>query len=154
MAKKKPLVITNGVVERLQPGDHIDLSRSATKTNNTGNTLNKATPVYVNGGDAIPGKADAISTARISGFTEATVADGATVDIQTDGIFVATTTEWDAVTGQTGGLTEGSEYYLDATTAGMMTATAPDSDGEIVAPLGRALSSTEFDIEISRPIKL
>jgi len=154
MAKKKPLVITNGVVERLQAGDHLDLSRSTTKTNNTGNTVNKATPVYVTGGNILLAQANSISTSRVAGLTETTTNDTDPVDVQTDGIFVATTGEWDAVTGQTGGLTEGAQYFLSETTAGRMTVNAPDIDGNVVAPLGRALSSTEFEIEVAQPIKL
>jgi len=154
MAKKKPLVITNGLIEQLQPGDRLDLSRSVSKVNNTGGTLNIATPVYVTGGNANPAQADTISTSRVSGFTTETVADTDPVDVQTDGLLIATTGEWDAVTGQTGGLTEGTTYYLSEATAGQMTVNAPTVDGDIVVPLGQALSSTEFEIEIGAPIKL
>ncbi len=34
MAIKKPLVLTNGNIERLQPGDKLDLERTVTKTAN------------------------------------------------------------------------------------------------------------------------
>ena len=105
MAVKKPLVITNGQIERLQAGDRIDLGNSASKTNNTGNTINIGTPVYVNGGNAIPAQANSQSTVKVAGLVDATTVDGDPLNVVTDGVFVATTAEWDAVTGQTGGLT-------------------------------------------------
>jgi len=152
MALKKPLVITAGIVEQLQPGDRLDLSRSVTKTAN--GALVKATPVYVNGGNATPAQADSQPTVRVAGLVVETVADTDPVEVQTDGLFVATTAEWDAVTGGTGGLIEGAAYYLDPNTAGRITTTAPTIDGDFVVPVGTALSATEFEIEIGAPIKL
>jgi hypothetical protein len=46
------------------------------------------------------------------GMATSTIAVGATGDIQTRGILSLTTAQWDARTGQTGGLTIGSKYYL------------------------------------------
>jgi hypothetical protein len=154
MAVKKPLVITNGQVEQLQSGDRLDLSRSVSKTNTTGSTILKCTPVYVNGGNANLAQADAQSTVRVAGLAVEEALDTDPVDVQTDGLIVAATAEWDAVTGQTGGLTEGADYWLSAATAGRLTTTAPTADGEFVAPVGHALSATEFEIEIGAPIKL
>jgi hypothetical protein len=151
MAIKKPLVITSGNVEQLQPGDRLDLERSVTKTAN--GVLVIATPVYFQGGNATPALADNAVTTRVRGLSFA-AADTDPVEVQVDGIFEALATEWDAVTGQTGGLTEGETYYLDPTTAGRLTVTAPTAFGDYVAPVGTALSATELDIEIGAPIKL
>lgn len=152
MAQKKPLVITNGQIEQLQSGDRLDLSRSVDKTAN--GALPIATPVYVNGGNATKAQADAQPTVRVAGLVVATAADTDPVEVQTDGLFVATTGEWDVVTGDIGGLTEGADYYLDPDVAGQLTTTAATTDGDFVAPVGHALSTTEFEIEIGAPIKL
>jgi hypothetical protein len=154
MSVKKPLVITNGQVEQLQAGDRLDLSRTVGKTNNTGATVNKATPVYVTGGNINLAQADAQSTTRVAGLLSEETADGDPCEVQTDGLFAATTAEWDAITGDVGGLTEGADYWLDADTAGQLTATAPTADGDFVAPVGQALSATEMEIQIGPPIKL
>jgi len=155
VAKKKPIVITAGQLEQLQPGDHLDLSNSVTKTNSTGSALVIGTPVYVNGGNATKAQADAQSTIRVAGLVQDVSAPTAgPVEVATDGILVATAGQWDAITGQTGGLTEGADYWLDESTAGMLTPTAPDQAGDFVVPVGHAMSSTEFEIELGRPVKL
>jgi hypothetical protein len=154
MALRKPLVVTNGQIERLQAGDRLDLSNSVTKNNNSGNTINIATPVYVNGGNASPAQADGQSTVRVAGLALETAADAAPLEVITGGVFEATTGEWDAVTGETGGLAEGEDYYLSAAEEGKLTQTSPDADGEFVVPVGHALSATEFEIEVQAPIKL
>lgn len=154
MAKKKPLVLTNGQIERLQPGDRLDLANSATKTNNSGSTINIASPVYVSGTDVELAQANAQSTVRVAGLAGATTTNGSDLEVVADGVFTATTGEWDAVTGETGGLTPGEDYFLDASAAGALTQTAPDSSGEFVLRVGHALSDTEMEIEIAQPIKL
>ena len=152
MAIKKPLVYTNGQVERLQPGDSLDLERTVTKTAN--GILPICTAVYTQGGNATPAQADAPNTTRVIGLVQAAAADTDPVEVQVDGIVEALSAEWDAVTGQTGGLTEGAQYYLSATVAGGLTPTSPDAFGEFSVPVGVALSATEMDIEIGAPIKL
>lgn len=153
--KKKPLVVTAGQIEQLQPGDKLDLSNSTTKTNNTGSPLVIGTPVYVSANSALPAQANAQGTIRVAGLVaDITVADGNPVEVVVDGVTVATTTQWDAITGQTGGLTPGVDYWLSATTAGKLTTTAPTADGEFVVPVGHALSATEFELEVGRPVKL
>jgi hypothetical protein len=154
MAKKKPLVITNGQVEQLQSGDRLDLSNSTAKTNGETVNMQKGAPVYVTGGNARLAQADAQSTVRVVGMADALTLAGDPMEVVTDGIFTATTGEWDLVTGQTGGLTEGAQYFLSAGTAGMMTTVAPTVDGEFVVPIGYAVSSTEFELQIGYPIKL
>jgi predicted RecA/RadA family phage recombinase len=154
MAKKIPLVLTNGMVERLQPGDRLDLSNSTTKTNASGGTINIGTPVYVNGVNAAPAQADAQSTMRVAGLADTTTNNGSNFEVMADGVFTATTTEWDAVTGETGGLTPGADYFLSEVTAGQLTQTAPDNQGDFVVRVGLALSATELEVEVAQPIKL
>ncbi len=154
MSKKKPLVITNGQIERLQSGDRLDLANSATKQNETGNTINIASPVYVSSDNAIMAQADTQNTVRVAGLAESTTNNGDPIEVISDGVFVATTGEWDTVTGDSGGLTPGSDYWLSAATAGKLTTTAPDSTGNFVQRVGHALSATELEIEVGQPIKL
>ncbi len=99
------------------------------------------------------GLANAESTSQIVGLVAATsINSSASGAIANSGFLAATTGEWDAVTGQTGGLTFGATYYLDNTTAGKITSTAPGS-GFIVA-IGIAMSTTKLSINIQRAIQL
>lgn len=156
MAKKKPLVLTGGQIEQLQAGDRIDLRNSVNRTNDDGvNPIPICTPVYaVSGTNVDKAQANAQSTIRIKGLAAETIAAAGSGEIMVDGILEATTGEWDTVTGETGGLTPGANYFLDAATAGMLTQTAPSSAGEFVVRVGHALSTTEFEIEMQQPIKL
>lgn len=156
MATKKPLVITNGQIEQLQAGDNLTSKDLFDRLNNSGGALVKGTPVYVpTAGEVDKAKADAASTKDVFGLVaDTSIADTASGGIQTDGVLSATTAEWDAVTGQTGGLTPGAIYFLSATTAGMLTTTAPTTDGHFVCRVGLALSTTELEITFHAPIKL
>jgi hypothetical protein len=155
MTVKKPLVITAGQIEQLQAGDRLDLSNSATKTNNTGNALVIGTPVYVNGANVLLARANAQSTIRVAGLVaDVSAPDAGPVTVIVDGVVTATTGQWDTITGQTGGLTPGADYWLSAATAGKLVSTAPTTDGEFVVPVGHALSATEFELEVGRPVKL
>jgi len=77
----------------------------------------------------------------------ASIAPGSTGAVQMDGIMAAATEDWDAVTGQSGGLTPGAVYFESTGTAGGMQATVPGA-GFYLMRLGTALSATEFDIDI------
>jgi hypothetical protein len=74
--------------------------------------------------------------------------------VQTDGILSATTGQWDAVAGTTGGLTKDVIYYLSAATAGLLTSTAPSSAGQFVKKIGVGISTTEMLIQIDPRVKL
>jgi hypothetical protein len=155
MAVKKAIVITNGQLEQLQAGDRLDLGNVIAKTNNSGGAMVIGEPVYVNGVNALKAQADAQSTIRIAGLVlDITAADATPVNILADGILVATTVQWDAVTGETGGLTPGANYFLDPAAAGMLTQTAPTTAGQFVVRVGHAVSTTEMEIEVQQPIKL
>ncbi len=153
---KKALVITNGQIEQLQAGDRLASPDLTTATNGNAGALPIGTPVYVSAGDTVDkAKADAAGTKDVFGLVaDVTIAIAGSGAIQTDGSLVATTGQWDAVTGQTGGLTPGSFYYLSAATAGMLSPNAPTMDGQFVAPVGKAKSTTELEITILSTIKL
>ena len=67
-------------------------------------------------------------------------------------VVAATTDEWDAVTGQTGGLTPAATYYLSAGVPGRITTTAPTNPGEYVTVIGEAKSATELTLAIAAPV--
>ncbi len=71
--------------------------------------------------------------------------------IQTEGVFELA--NWTDVIGAAS-LTAKAIYYLDPATAGMLTATAPTTTGQVVQVVGRAVSTTKLDIEIGDPILL
>jgi hypothetical protein len=66
---------------------------------------------------------------------------------------IATTAQWDAVvTGESGGLTPGTTYWLDPTTAGNLTATPPSTVTQFDTYVGVAQSSTVMILGIAQPI--
>lgn len=160
MAAKKPLVITAGQIEQLQAGDTLDAAVTevdvVSKTNDNASPITIGQPVYQKSdGDVDLGRANAQGTVQLVGLVkDASISAAGSGLIQTDGVLVASTGDWDAVTGGSGGLTAGSPYYLSAATAGFLTATAPSTTGQFVVRVGLALSTTELDISIEPPIKL
>lgn len=156
MTVKKPLVITAGQVEQLQAGDSIEHPGLFTRTNNNAGAIVIGQAVYVDGAGTVDlAQADAAGTKDVLGLVaDTSIAAAATGAIITDGVLTATTGEWDIVTGQTGGLTTGVKYFLDETTAGSLTTTAPTTSGDFVCPIGIAMSTTELEITILVTVKL
>ncbi len=114
------------------------------------------TPVYISSGSHfMRGKADASSTAKLIGLVvePAGIVAGlfGLVGID-DGVLQLSTTQWDLVTGQTGGLTPGASYWLSAATAGKLTITAPAAPGQFDTFVGTAISTTKLDVAIEQPI--
>lgn len=100
-------------------------------------------------------RANALTTSKSIGLVAATaIASGAIGMIQTTGILTATTAQWDAVTGGSGGLTVNAIYYLSAATAGRLTTTAPTTAGQWVGQMGLALSATKLKLDIQQTILL
>lgn len=112
------------------------------------------TPVYISGADTVrKALANAQGTKDVVGFvTDITVASAGNANVQMCGPLTATTGQWDAVTGQTGGLTIGATYFLDNTTAGRLTTTVPASG--YVCPVGKAVSTTKLLINLGTTIQL
>jgi hypothetical protein len=156
MSVKKPLVITNGQIEQLQSGDTIEHPGILNRTNNNASPIVIGEAVYVDGAGSVDlAQADAASTTDVLGLvSDSSIASAASGGIITSGVLAATTGEWDVVTGQVGGLTVGAKYWLDESTPGSLTATAPTTAGEFVAPVGKALSATEFEVDVDHTIKL
>jgi hypothetical protein len=112
--------------------------------------------VYVkSNGNVDKAQANAATVTEVFGLVmDTAIASGVAGNVQMDGIVEATTTQWDAVTGGTGGLTPGAIYFLSAATAGRLTLAPPTTVGHYVARVGRAVSATKMDLAIEQPIKL
>jgi hypothetical protein len=162
MALRKPLVVgSDGLPQQLQSGDGLDAStttsQTRSETNGEGATaIVIGAPVYSSAAGTVKrAKADAKSTSGVVGLGyDATTAASAAGYIITGGVLVATTTQWDAVAGTTGGLTFNTLYFLDPSNAGKMTSTVPTTVGQCVVLIGRALSTTELDLMLEPPILL
>lgn len=161
MPAYSPLVLVNGEFQQLQAGDTLNVVVSAadeaTLTNSSAGAITIGTPVYISAANACqPSRANASGTAKVIGLVSATtIAASATGVVRKDGTLVASTAQWDAITGQTGGLTPGSIYFLSSATAGRLVTTAPSTAGtDWVVPVGVALSTTDFEIQIGDRVKL
>jgi len=113
-------------------------------------------PVYSSANGTVDkAKADAVGTTDVIGLVyDASIAAAGTGGIQIDGILTATTGQWDAVAGTSGGLTRNAVYFLSAATAGILTATARSVAGQFVVQVGIGLSTTDMKINIQPRIKL
>jgi hypothetical protein len=127
-----------------------------TKTvqNVNGSTATVCQPVYVFGSGTIKlARANAAATAIVAGLVhDATIANNASGEICTSGPMTKTTAQWDAQTGQSGGLTAGAEYWCSAATAGKLTTTPPSAATQFDVRVGIALSTTIMLVGIAPPI--
>jgi len=95
-------------------------------------------------------RANAGGTAQITGIAAGRGVVGSRVIAQMIGPLTLSTDQWDQITGESGGLTRGATYFLDAAAEGRMTTTAPSGVGEIVRSLGIALSKKDFLIQVGQ----
>ncbi len=94
-------------------------------------------------------KADASSATKPAfAVAGATIANGFSGVLHVDNY--VTVGDWTDATGRAA-LTTNAIYYVSATTAGMLTTTAPTSG--YVQAVGRAISTTTLELSIERPIK-
>lgn len=127
----------------------------ATLTNSTGGTIPPGTPVYASAAGVLSkSKADASATADVDCLAFDSIANATSGQGQSVGFMTLTTAQWDAVTGQTGGLTANAHYYLDPATAGKITTTVPTTVGQFLVHIGRAISTTQMRLLIQPPIGL
>lgn len=160
MPARRPLTIIDGQLALLPAGDTLDAASSEVDViglNNGGaGSGNIGAPVYISSGGTFQlARANAAATEGAIGLIrDSSIAVAANGTIQTDGVLTASTSEWDAITGQTGGLTPGSIYFLSAATAGQLTTTAPTATGHYVRAIGRAISTTSLEISIQPSILL
>ena len=157
MAVKKPIVInSDGELEQLQSADRTQEAAVFSLTNDNAGNLVIATPIYSSSaGGMDKAQADTVGTKDVIGLVVDTdTAPAASGGVQSAGHFEATTTEWDTVTGDVGGLTTGDKYFLDPDTAGLLTLNVSTTEGDFIAPVGIALSTTELRISINQTVKL
>lgn len=122
-------------------------------TNNEASSIPFGTPVYISGANlANKASSGAMPGARVIGLVaDTTIAASASGNFVTAGALTGTTTQWDAITGGSGGLTPGTVYFLSAT-AGQLTTAVP-STGYLSA-VGVATSTTTMQIQLRAPIAL
>jgi len=153
MALKVPLVLYSGLPGQLQSSDTLAVPSISAgvvvqQTNDEAGAIVIGAPVYNDVNDGVKkGKADASGTSSIIGLVaQASISNGVAGSIQFDGVLTATTGQWDAIMGTSGGLTKGVRYFLSAATAGLGTSTAPTTTGQYVVLLGIAISTTELHL--------
>lgn len=148
MAVKKALALYGGEIAQLQAGDtlqgpfgEVDI---IALTNGDSGAHALGDVVYISANDTgKKAKADAGATKNAIAFATAAISAAASGSYQTSGILAGLT-----------GLVADTVYYLSAATAGLMTPTAPSTVGQYVVRLGIAISTTELEIQIGRPILL
>ncbi len=155
---KKPLALYSGKVKELLPGDQIQYEADTfSLTNKEASTITKLSLVKPGTGnlECLLALADSSANGYAIGFATQDMAPDAQGVVQTDGILTASVSEWDAIIegGSPTGLTPGAIYYLSKTDAGKIVSVAPTSPG-VVGRVGRALSTTDLDINIDYPIEL
>jgi hypothetical protein len=123
--------------------------------NGNAGTISAGTPVYeVSPGHFDKAIASSLATSICIGLTIGDCAAGAIIGVQHANTMTLLTTQWDARTGGSGGLTSGTVYYVDPTTAGALTATAPSTVGQFQAPVGYAFSTTQMALLLTPPLGL
>lgn len=127
-------------------------TRLVSATNDNAGTMVAGAPVYVKSdGDLDLADASAIATCGSTiGLVAADAATTTEASVVTRDVLTLTTAQWDAVTGDTGGLTPGSRYYVSLT-AGELTTTAPSTSTEVVKQVGIALSTTQMLVTPTEP---
>lgn len=159
MALRKPLVIISGQVQQLPAADTLSGPfaeiEGLTQTSGEAGGITIGMAVYSSAADTVKkGQANASGTVELVGIAASTFVTTGTGTVQSSGSLALTTAQWDAVAGTTGGLSFGTVYYLDPTTAGKITSTAPSTVSQYVVRVGVALSTTELLINLQQPILL
>jgi hypothetical protein len=117
-----------------------------------GATIIIGNPLYLTGGGLVnPAQANASGTTQVVGLSLADVAAGIGCSYITEG--QVERSDWTQVAG-TANLSPGATYFLDPSTAGRITTTAPTTAGQYVVRIGRAVDTVTLDIEIELPILL
>lgn len=162
MALKSPLVLgSDGLPQQLQSGDTIAVAGSTYTARSVTNGEAAAAivigaPIYASAADTVKrAQANAKSTCKVAGLgLDPSIAAAGVGNIITGGILVATTTQWDAVAGTTGGLVFNTYYFVDPATVGKITSTVPTTVGQVVSLIGIAISTTELELDIQPPTLL
>lgn len=162
MALKTPLVVgSDGLPQQLQSGDTISSSISTPSVRQVTNgesslAIVLGAPVYASAADTVKlAKANSKTTSKLAGVGyDTTIAAAGVGNVAMTGVIVATTAQWDAVAGTTGGLVFGTIYWVDPANFGKITSTVPTTTGQCLAQVGIALSTTELELQITQPLLL
>jgi len=141
---------TDGYVLTVQADGSVDAeaaSGGANSVTQASHGFAVGEPIYYSGSAWLSAKADADSTTADA--IVATVPDSGTFTYIQNGTLTLTTGQWDARSGESGGLTAGEHYLLSQATAGAITKTSPSSG--ILQFLLRALSTTEALVYMGAP---
>ncbi len=65
-----------------------------------------------------------------------------------------TTAQWDAVTGESGGLTVGASYFVSATEAGKLSRQTSITPGDFISYVGTATSPQDLFLAITFPLEI
>lgn len=162
MSARLPLVVgADGLPQQLQPADTLSVPVTTTQiraiTNGEGAAaIIIGAPVYASAAATVKrAQANAKATSQLAGLGyDTSIAATAVGNIIESGVLPATTGQWDAVAGTTGGLTFGTKYFLDPANPGKITSTVPTTIGQCVTLVGVALSTTELELLLRDPILL
>jgi hypothetical protein len=132
-----------------------------TDANTSPVVLFKCMPARIQTADGTIKRARAMGTSdtvrKVGGLVlDDTIAIGDSGRVQTSGPFVATTAQWDAVTGETGGLVPGAIYWMSAE-FGRIARVAPDTTLYLnpwLIEIGTAKSTTEMVLRIAIVMQL
>ena len=156
MATRKALIFVNGELQQLPQGDTLDVTSGGIRldigrTNTNAGLIVIGQVVYPTSDTEVDlARANVAGTSDAIGLVASTsIAASAVGNIVVKGILEATTGEWDAVTGDVGGLTFNTEYFVDNTTPGKITSTPPGSG--FIVRLGHAISTTKFRVLTQPP---
>lgn len=125
-------------------------------TNSDGvNPILAGMAVYASAADIVTkARANAAATATVIGLAKEQIAAASLGYVISAGYLELPTATWDVITGEVGGLTVGSDYYLSTATAGYITKTAPNVAGNEVVKVGHAVSTTKMFVNVEVPIGL
>lgn len=157
MTSRKPLVMIDGISGQLPVGDTLEatLTPDAIELiNTTGEDQPLGTPVVLKEPNEFAlAQGTNRSKAEAIGLLQFPVSIGLTALIRPSGILAAPAENWQLVTEAEANLIPGAVYYL-AMVAGKITNTPPTGESGYLVRLGRALSTTQFQINVEPPIGL
>ncbi len=159
MSVKTALVLgSDGRPQQLQSGDTLaGVGGAAAPTYDQTFQQNTpaGAPVYsISSGTVDKAQANGSAATQAWGLAKQAGSIGSPGPVQYAGVLQLATSDWDVITGGSGGLTATSPYYLDPNNPGQMTTTPPTTTGQYVVELGKALSTEEFLIAPKAPILL
>lgn len=123
-------------------------------------TMTKGTPVYLTGGTIVRAARGTLGERRVIALFNGDMAlppDGAGL-FCVEGSMEATVSEWQAITGEAGGLVPGSRYFLDFEDVGKLYRSpvmpVSGTDTLYVVAVGYSISTTEMKLEVQPSVRV